>query len=184
MEHKINKWKTIESEYIIRRPWLTARRDRVELPDGRIHPEYYVLEYPDWVNVIAETTEGKYILVEQYRHGRGEVGFELPAGCVEPGEEPIEGAKRELLEETGFGGGEWELIATMSPNPSTSANTCYAFVARGVERLNQEQHLDSTEDIAVHEVDRDTLYNMLAGGEIMQAMMVAPLWKYFATKQK
>ena len=46
-------WKVLESEYLIKRPWLTARRDKCELPDGRIVPEYYVLEYPDWVNIIA-----------------------------------------------------------------------------------------------------------------------------------
>ena len=69
MEHKIKKWRTVESEYLIQRPWLTARRDKVELPDGRVHPEYYVLEYPDWVNVIAITEDGQFVMVEQYRHG-------------------------------------------------------------------------------------------------------------------
>ena len=88
MEHKIKKWKLLESEYIIRRPWLTARREKVQLPDGTIHPEYYVLEYPDWVNIIAETKDGRYVLVEQYRHGLGEISIELCAGCVEPGEPP------------------------------------------------------------------------------------------------
>lgn len=184
MEHKIQKWKLLESEYLIKRPWLTARRDKVELPDGTIHPEYYILEYPDWVNVIAETTDGRYVLVEQYRHGLGEVSIELCAGCVEPGEEPVVGAQRELLEETGFGGGEWELIATLSPNSSTSSNLCYCFVAHGVEQLDKEQHLDKTEDIAVHLVSRQELFELLSNGEIKQAMMAAPLWKYFASKAK
>ena len=56
------KWEIIESEYLIRRPWLTARRDRVKLPTGVEIPEYYILEYPDWVNVIAITKEGKFVL--------------------------------------------------------------------------------------------------------------------------
>ena len=67
MEHKITKWRTVESEYLIQRPWLTARRDKVELPDGRVHPEYYVLEYPDWVNVIAIIEDGQFVMVKQYR---------------------------------------------------------------------------------------------------------------------
>ena len=184
MEHEIKKWKLLESEYIIRRPWLTARREKVQLPDGTIHPEYYVLEYPDWVNIIAETKDGRYVLVEQYRHGLGEVSIELCAGCVEPGEAPVDGARRELLEETGFGGGEWELIATLSPNSSTSTNMCYCFVAHGVEIKDKEQHLEPTEDIAGHLVTRDELYRLLSDGEIKQAMMAAPLWKYFATKEK
>ena len=97
---------------------------------------------------------------------------------------PVDGARRELLEETGFGGGEWELIATLSPNSSTSTNMCYCFVAHGVEIKDKEQHLDTTEDIAVHLVTRDELYRLLSDGEIKQAMMAAPLWKYFATKEK
>ena len=52
---KIEKWKLLDSEYLIRRPWLTARRDCVQLPDGTVQPEYYVLEYPTWINVIATT---------------------------------------------------------------------------------------------------------------------------------
>ena len=95
------KWTILESEYLVRRPWLTARRDRVELPDGRIHDEYYVLEYPTWVNVIAITAEGEYVMVKQYRHGLGIVATELCAGVVEHGEDTLAGAQRELLEETG-----------------------------------------------------------------------------------
>ncbi len=73
------KWEVLESEYLHRRPWLTVRRDKVRLPDGTVHPEYYVLEYPTWVNVIALTPEGKFVMVKQYRHGLGIVATELCA---------------------------------------------------------------------------------------------------------
>ena len=56
------KWKTLSSEQVVNRPWLKARRDTVQLPDGRIYDEYYVLSYPGWVNVIAETEDGNIIL--------------------------------------------------------------------------------------------------------------------------
>ena len=100
------KWKVLSSEYLIRKPWLTARCDRLELPDGRIMPEYYVLEYPDWVNVIAITKDGKFVMERQYRHALGVEAYELPCGVMENGETPLEAAKRELLEETGYGGGK------------------------------------------------------------------------------
>ena len=90
------KWEIIESEYLIRRPWLTARRDRVKLPTGVEIPEYYILEYPDWVNVIAITKEGKFVLVRQYRHGIKETRYEICAGVCETGEEPLLSAQREL----------------------------------------------------------------------------------------
>lgn len=140
---KIGKWKTLESKYIIKRPWLTARVDKVELPNGTVHPEYYVLEYPEWVNVIAITAEGKFVMVEQYRHGLADVFTELVAGVVENGEDPLQAARRELLEETGYGNGEWQLFTVLSANPSSMTNLTYTFLATGVEPVT-EQHLDAT----------------------------------------
>ncbi|MDE7419872.1 MAG: NUDIX hydrolase, partial [Muribaculaceae bacterium] len=116
------KWDILVSEYLIRRPWLTARRDKVRLPDGRINPEHYVLEYPDWVNVIAITEDGKFVMVEQYRHGLRDVYTELVAGVIEQGEDPLDAAKRELLEESGYSGGEWEPMMVIGQNPSTCNN--------------------------------------------------------------
>lgn len=176
---KIQKWDTLESEYIIRRPWLVARRDKVKLPSGIIHPEYYVLEYPDWVNIIAITEDGRFVMVEQYRHGWGDVLTELCAGCVEEGEDPLDAAKRELAEETGYTGGEWELFMEISGNPSTTSNVTHCYIARGVVPT-QGQHLDRTEDIAVKILTREELYDMLMRDEMKQALMAAPLWKYFA----
>lgn len=179
MEHDDKKWEILESEYLIRRPWLTARRDHVRLPDGVENKEYYVLEYPDWVNVIAITVDGKFVMERQYRHGLQWTGYEICAGVCESGENPLEAAKRELWEETGFGGGEWKLQMTISANTSTMTNVCHCFVATGVEWIS-EQHLEATEDISVHLLTVDEVRNLLVGNEIRQALMAAPLWKYFA----
>ncbi len=177
----VGKWTVLESEYLIRRPWLTARRDKVQLPSGVINPEYYVLEYPDWVNIIAITEDGRMIFERQYRHGRGEVGYEIPAGVCEPGETPEEAARRELLEETGFGGGTWRLNMVAAPNPSTSTNLCHSFIATGVHRLS-DQHLEATEDIEVHQLYEDEVLRLMREGRIIQAPMLCSLWKYFAEK--
>lgn len=176
---KERKWETLESEYLIRRPWLTARRDTVKLPNGTIIPEYYVLEYPSWVNVIAITEEGKFVLVRQYRHALGETRYELCAGVVDEGEEPIAAAQRELFEETGYSGGQWELWMTQAANASAMNNLTYCYLATGVRRTST-QHLEPTEDLTVHVVSRNKLYSMLKGGEFRQALMLAPLWKYFS----
>lgn len=181
-EHDIRKWTVLESEYLIRRPWLTARRDRVQLPNGVINPEYYVLEYPDWVNIIAITDDGRMILERQYRHGRGEVGYEIPAGVCESGETPEQAARRELLEETGYGDGTWHLNMVAAPNPSTSTNLCHSFIATGVRRLS-DQHLEATEDIALHLLYPDEVLRLMQDGKIIQAPMLCSLWKYFAEKR-
>lgn len=65
-------WEILKSDYLFRRPWLTARRDCVRLPAGVVNDEYYVLEYPDWVNVIARTKTGEFVFIRQYRHGLGQ----------------------------------------------------------------------------------------------------------------
>lgn len=180
---KIEKWKILDSKYIIKRPWLTARVDKVELPNGTIHPEYYVLEYPSWINVIAITTEGKFVMVEQYRHGLGDVFTEICAGVVENGEEPLHAAQRELMEETGYGKGNWQLFTVLSANPGTTTNLTYTYLATDVEPVST-QHLDETEDIAVKLLSPEEVRGMLLKDELKQALMAAPLWKYFALNDK
>ena len=98
------QWEVLESEYLFKRPWLTARREHVKLPTGAEIQDFYILEYPDFCNVIAITKEGQFVLERQYRHAQQITGYEIPAGCVEPGEDAMEGAKRELYEETGYSG--------------------------------------------------------------------------------
>ena len=173
----MEKWKILSSEYLIRRPWLTARRDKVQLPDGRVNDEYYILEYPDWINVIARTKDGQYVMVEQYRHGLQEIFTEIVAGVMEKGETPLEAAKRELAEETGYGNGHWELFMTISANPSAMNNLSYSFLATDVELIGS-QHLDATEDVRVKLLSEEELYQLLSKGEMKQALMAAPFWKF------
>lgn len=177
----MEKWKILESEYLIKRPWLTARRDKVVLPTGVVHDEYYVLEYPTWINVIAITKDGKFVMVEQYRHGLQEIFTELVAGVAEKGEEPLQAAKRELMEETGFGGGEWVLNTVICANPGSQNNLTYSYIATGVEKVGS-QHLDETEDVSVKLLTEAEVYEMLENDQVKQALMAAPLWKYFAKK--
>ena len=177
MNQTIKEWKVLESEYLVRRPWLTARRDRLELPDGRIIPEYYVLEYPVWVNVIAITKDGQFVMERQYRHAARKISLELPCGVMEEGETPLEAAQRELLEETGFGGGQWKKLMELSPNPSAMSNTTHCFLAIGVEKI-AEQHLDETEELSVLFMTKEEVKRMLNENQICQALMVAPLYKY------
>jgi len=181
MKNTINedrKWKVLSSEYLYRRPWLTARKDAVELPDGRVNPEYYVLEYPDWVNVIAITSEGQIVLERQYRHGLGKTCYELPCGVIEEGETPLEAARRELLEETGYAGGQWFDWMTLTGNASSTNNLTHSFLATGVEKV-AGQSLDATEDIVVSLHSPEFVRDLLVDNQILQSLMAAPLWKYF-----
>lgn len=181
-KEKDMKWTTLDSEYLFRRPWLTARKDRVRLPNGHVIEEYYVLEYPDWINVIAITPDDKFVFVRQYRYALGKTVNEIVAGVCEEGEDPLETAKRELMEETGYGGGEWTKTATLSPNASAMSNLTHCYVARGVE-LTGGRSLDEGEDLEVCLFSREEVRGMLERGEIWQSLMAAPLWKMFAEEK-
>lgn len=177
----MKKWKVLSSEYLFKRPWLTVRKDCLQLPNNAVIDEYYVLEYPSWINVIAITKDGWFVMVEQYRHGLGEVFTELVAGVVEKDEPPLVAAKRELAEETGFGGGTWSLLTVLGPNPGNMNNLTYSYLATGVELLGS-QHLDETEDVSVRLMSESEVRSLLDNDSIKQALMAAPLWKYFATR--
>ena len=172
------KWKSLCSEYIIKRPWLTARRDKIELPDGRIIPEFYVLEYPEWVNVIAITTDGRFVMERQYRYAADSTNYEIPCGVMEQGETPLEAAMRELKEETGYGGGQWRELMFISANPTSMTNMTHCFVATGVEKVS-DQHLDATEELEVHLLSQDEVQALLRNNEMIQSLMIAPLLRFF-----
>ena len=151
------------------------------MENGGSIPDYFVLEYPDWINVVAVTTDGQLVLIRQYRHAIAGVHYELCAGVIDPNEKPLLAAQRELLEETGFGGGQWELLMTLSANPGTHANLTYSYLATGVE-LKQRQHLESTEEITVHIVSPERALEIINTGDMMQSLHLAPLLKYFLNR--
>ena len=174
----MRKWEVLSSKYLIKRPWLTARRDKLQLPDGRVVPEYYVLEYPEWVNVIAITKDGQFVMERQYRYGANSTNYEIPCGVMEEGETPLEAIQRELLEETGYGGGKWRELMAISANPTSMTNMTHCFVAEGVEKI-AEQHLDETEELTVHLLSREEVLSLLRNNDMIQSLMIAPLLKFF-----
>lgn len=177
------KWEILKSEYLFDRPWLTVRRDCVRLPNGQINDEFYVLEYPDWVNVIAITEDGDFVMEKQYRHGLGKTCYEIPAGVIEEGETPLDAAKRELMEETGYGEGTWRELMTVSGNSSTTNNLSHCFIATNVKKLSEKQQLDRTEDISVCLLTRSQVLDLLVNDQVKQSLMAAPLWRFFAEQK-
>lgn len=170
----------LESVYLSHEPWLTVRKDKIQLSNGVVIPEYYVLEYPNWVNVLAITKDKKFLLVRQYRHGTGTTNYELCGGCVDKEDaSPLAAAQRELLEETGFGKGKWRFNLKMSANPSTTNNWTFNFIAEDVEPIG-EQHLDGGEDISFELLSLDEIKTLLQNNEIIQSMHACALWKYLA----
>ncbi len=173
------KWTILSSEQIYNEPWFNVRCDKVQLPTGPILDRYYVLNYPDWINVVGLTKDEQLIMVRQYRHGLQQVSYELCAGVCDPEDEsPLATAKREMLEETGYGGGHWKEWMVLCANPGTHSNLSYSFLATGLERM-QEPSLDETEDLSVHLFSKEEVKAMLLNNEIPQALHAAALWRFF-----
>jgi len=172
---EILKWQKIASKYLVKEKWATLRVDTCKLQNGAIKDDYYVLEYPNWANAIALTKDNKVILVRQYRFAADIISLELPGGVIDDGEEPVDGIKRELLEETGYSFESCELIATLYPNPATSANQTFTYLLKGGIKTH-EQHLDEHEILNVEEYTIDEVKQLLKDNKIDQALHVAGLY--------
>ncbi len=170
------KWTVLKSYYAVDDPpWLRLRVDTVRLPNGRQLEHFYIYEHRTWATVVAVTAEREAVLVRQYRHGIGEVIYELPGGAVDEGERVLEAAQRELLEETGFGGGEWVETGQTVADPATFNNTMHCFLATGVKRLRAPEP-DATEEIEVVVLPLDELVRLAQNSGLPQAMQVAALF--------
>ena len=145
---------------------------------GRDHEaDFYVLDSSDWVNTVAVTTEGRMILVEQYRYGTEALSLEVPGGVMDLGEDPLGAAGRELSEETGFVGRRCRLLGSVHPNPAIQSNTCHIVLIEEAERL-VETDWDENEELTVHLAAVDDVYAMARSGRITHALTLNALLLY------
>ncbi|MFD2598272.1 NUDIX hydrolase [Sphingobacterium corticis] len=171
----IENWKVLNSKYIIKRPWATLRVDQVQLPNGVVKDEYYILEYPKWVNMVGFTEDNQILFARQYRHGAEKILLELPAGVVEDGEEPEIAARREMMEETGYEFDEATEVSQLYANPATSGNITYTYVLKGGRKV-AEQSLDESEDIEVVLLSLEEAKDLLLKNGIGQALHSSALF--------
>jgi ADP-ribose pyrophosphatase len=165
-------WERLGSERLLSNRYFSLRSDRLRLPDGGIKDPYFVLERPDAAIIVPVTESNEVVLVRQYRPPLEMMELGLPAGLVEEGERPEEAARRELAEETGYTGGEWELLGSLASSPSLKDNWAYLFLARGVEETAAPDP-DEHELVEVVKVPLEDLRGLVQAGKIVSSSGVA-----------
>ena len=179
----VMEWKVLSSEYLSDHPYFKARRDRCEMPDGRIVESYFVVELPVSVCALAITEDGQVVMARQYRHPVGKTLLEIPGGFIDPNEDPAEAVKRELLEETGYAFSEVVYAAKIAANPGVLSNYTYCYLALGGKKVAQQQ-LDQQEEIDVELIPVETVRTMLWNNEFDQALHATCLFYAFQVYDK
>jgi len=128
----LREWKVLrETQLLDASPFLKVSSQRIELPDGRVVDDFYQLEMPDFAAILAETEDGRIVVLRCYRHGAKRICLTVPGGHLARGEAPLVAARRELLEETGYEAKEWRPLGSFITNANHRCQTAHFFHARG-----------------------------------------------------
>jgi 8-oxo-dGTP pyrophosphatase MutT (NUDIX family) len=147
----MKKWQVIRSVYVKKSPWVNWRIDTCRLPNGHRIEEYHVSEIPPGVGVVALTPGKELILVRQYRHGARRIIYELPGGMISARDRtPLNAARRELREESGYTSRNWRLLAECFLHPPSQDNLVFIYLALNARRtshlsLDQEEQIETVQ---------------------------------------
>jgi ADP-ribose pyrophosphatase len=176
MSKQIQNWKTLDSKYAYQHNWFGVRVDKCELPDGRIMEPYYIVEIPDWCNVIVATDKEELIMVQQYRYAAGIITIEPPGGIIEKYEQPIDAAIREMQEETGYISDQIDFLCEIYPNPALQKTKAFFYLARNARKAANAK-LDEFEDLNTVTLSKQKVLGMLAESQFKHAAQTGALYK-------
>ena len=172
MNQQPQTWKRVRSKKIADCRVFEVREDFCERESDKKQSTFFVLENPDWVNVIAITSKSKVVLIEQYRHGAEEIVLEIPGGMIDENEKPETAAERELLEETGFVAQKLIFLGKSLPNPAIQNNLIYHFLAINCEKT-EETKFDEHESVVTKLVSLDQIEGLILNGKITHSLVIA-----------
>jgi len=173
-------WKKVSEEYILKTPWLALRKDGYTIASGSTD-YYYIVERPDYVVIVPQTADKKFMLVQQYRHGIRDTILNFPMGFINNREKPRQAALRELAEETGSLANNIKSIGSFFPAPAFLQTKGYAFFAKNItinakeKTLNHNEHIKSVEIVSARQLE-----NLIKKGILTDVSSIAA---YFLLKK-
>ena len=176
---KENNWEIFPDRVLLQTPIVTIRKGPVLCRRSGRRKDFYLFDFPDWVNVVAVTSDGQIVLIRQFRYGSNRVEIEIPGGMVDPGEDPVAAGCRELLEETGYAGIHARIIGRVCPNPAIQRNHCYTVLIEQARKV-EDPRMDEMEDIETSTVTVEAVRGYMTSGQIEHGLVLNALMFYLS----
>lgn len=170
-------WPTIEKIEVLRAHIFRYIKVKRQSPTTQRIGDFDIVQCLNWVNIIAVTPDNKIVLIKQYRHGSNTITTEIPGGAVNPLEDMLLAAQRELQEETGYTSKNWKSLGRIDVNPAFMTNYCETFLAVDAVRTHS-QNLDPFEEIDVFLEDQSNIHSLVKKGEINHSLVIAAFYLY------
>lgn len=180
------RWKKLGSRAIAHTRIFSVESVDFQHPKRAKPQDFFVINAPDWVNVVALTADHRIVLVRQFRYGSDEFSLEIPGGVIDQGEDPVAAGVRELREETGYVGRRARLLGTVRPNPAMQSNRCHLVLVEDA-RAEAKLDWDPDEEFEIMALPVEEVYARAYRGEITHAMVLdalllfRPLWEKLQT---
>jgi len=180
-DHASLDWDKVDSAYDTDAGLILfeKRIDRMRNPRNDKVFDRLVLESVDWVNMVAIDGDGLCVMIRQFRFGVGYTTLETPGGMVDPGEDSLAAARRELMEETGYASDNWTYLGAVEPNPAFHNHLCHHWLAEDAV-LAREQDLGDGELIFVELMNSDEVRAAVVGGELKHALALSALARVYS----
>jgi len=171
----MKSFRTLSRKTILDRGrFLLVEEHEIELPDGRRIPDWTWIVTPDFVNVIPITDEGDVLCFRQTKYAVEGVSLAPVGGFIDPGEDPLTAAKRELLEETGYEAEDWTSLGSYAVDGNRGCGSGHFFVARGA-REGAAPDADDLEEMELVHLSPRSIREAIARGEVKCLPWVAAL---------
>jgi ADP-ribose pyrophosphatase len=180
--HAPAHWELTKDESYAKCRVFEVRKQHFIHPSQKAAGDFFVLSSPDWVNVVPFTDKGEIILVRQFRFGLRDLSWEVPGGMMEPGEDPVKTALRELEEETGWQAQTGKLLASCSPNPAILNNRCFFVLALDL-KFHGKTAWDEHEELQTHIFSEEAVMGMVLRQEIRHSLALNALMYFRAWRE-